>query len=438
MRSALPKALQPIAGRPILGHVLHALSQAGIGRAIVVTGAAGEQLRTAAEAAAPTALRLDFVTQPQPLGTGDAVQRARPAVNSDSVLVINGDLGLIEPEQVRAVATSAPATVVVATGVVPDPSGMGRIVRRDGQLAAIVEEADATPDQRAIDEVNAGFYRFESAWLWAALDAVGPAANGERHLTHVLSAATDGQHVVLPVPIDLSSGPLNIEDRRDLARAEQTLRARIIDTWLAAGVTIVDPATTYIDADSCIGQDTTIEPGTHLRGTTLVGRNSLIGPNTVIRDSHVGDSCRLVGCTIGGSRLGDRVEVGPYSTLREGTVADADVHIGTHAETKEAHLHSGVRMGHFSYVGDAEVGANTNIGAGAITCNYDGEAKHRTVIGRDVFIGSDSLLVAPLTIGDGASTGAGSIVNKDVAAGARVVGSPARAVKRRGTSEGSP
>lgn len=431
MNSDLPKVLQPLAGRPMLGHVVRAVGEAGLRRAVVVTGPEDHAVRATVEAAASVELECDFVRQERPLGTGHAVLQAAAAVTTGAVLVINGDLGLLEAEQIRAVAV-AEGDLVLATAVVADPTGYGRIARdAGGRFCAIVEEAEATPEQAAISEMNVGIYRIPADWLWATLGSIEPGANGELYLTDILESAVAESLDVRGVALALPDGPLNIENKRDLARAEVALRRRICDQWLDQGVTIVDPGNTYIDADACIGADSVIEPGSHLRGRTIVGVECVIGPNAVIRDSRVGDRCELVNCQLTGARLADDVEVGAYSTLREGTSLANHVHVGTHAEIKQAQLHEGVQMGHFSYVGDAEVGARSNIGAGAITCNFDGEQKHRTVIGKDVFIGSDSLLIAPLVIGDGASTGAGAVVTKDVPAGSNVVGSPARAVRPR-------
>ena len=413
----------------MLAHVLHALGEARLGQAVVVTGQADEAVRAAAESATSKDLVCTFVRQERPLGTGHAVLQAAAAVKTGLVLIINGDLGLVEADQIRAVA-SAEGDLTLATAVVLDPTGYGRITRdAEGRFSAIVEEAEATPEQIAIREMNVGIYRIEAGWLWAALALIEPASNAELYLTDILQRAVAEGIDVRAVELSLPDGPLNIENKRDLARAEGALRNRICNHWLEQGVTIVDPGTTYIDADVCIGADTVIDPATHLRGATRVGAECVIGPNAIIRDSQIGDRCALVNCQLTGARLADDVEVGAYSTLREGTVLASHVHIGTHAETKQAELHESVQMGHFSYVGDAEVGARSNIGAGAITCNFDGESKHKTVIGEDVFIGSDSLLIAPLVIGDGASTGAGAIVNKDVPAGTSVVGAPARAVR---------
>ena len=437
MRSAQAKPLHPLAGRPLLLHVLHALRAAGVPRAVVVTGHQEDAVRAAAAAAGSDGPAIAFAHQAEPRGTGHATLQARDAVRDDHLLVINGDCALVTAEQIRAVATAPPCRVALATARLADPHGYGR-VRRDpaGRVRDIVEERDADAETAAITEANAGLYRFDAAWLWPTLAALRPSASGEIYLTDAIAAAAAEPDGAIAVPFPpapalisdapISDAPLSIETRADLARAEQVLRSRIAARWLAAGVTIVDPAQTYIDADARIGPDTVLEPGSHLRGRTVIGRDCRIGPNAVIRATRVGDRCLLDQCSVTEATLGNDVTVGPFSTLRAGTVLEDGVYIGTHAETKNAHLRRGVRMGHFSYLGDAEVGAGTNIGAGAITCNFDGTTKHRTVIGEGAFIGSDSLLIAPLTIGDGGATGAGAVVNRDVPAGRRVVGHPAR------------
>ena len=427
MRSRLPKVLHPLAGRPMLLHVLHAVRAAGIPRAVVVTGIDEEQVRAGVSSDDVEGLDITFAHQAEPRGTGNALLQAREVVTGERVVVVNGDLGLLTGTHLRALVAATPCRAAVATITVADPAGLGRVVRDGaGRLTAIVEEVETSAETARIDEVCAGLYRFETAWLWPALAALPAGASGEIYLTDAIARAAVEPGGALAVPIDAADGPLNVEDRQDLARAERVLRARLRTAWMRGGVTIVDPATTYIDADVHIEPDTVLEPGTHLRGRTVVGGGSRLGPNAVLRDAVVGANCVLEQCSVTDAILGDGVTVGPYSTLRAGTVLDDGVHIGTHAETKNAHLHAGVTMGHFSYLGDAEVGAGTNIGAGAITCNYDGTAKHRTLIGERVFIGSDSLLIAPLAIGDDARTGAGAVVTRDVPARRRVVGHPAR------------
>ena len=434
MRSALPKVLQPVCGRAMVLHVLHALREAGVERTVIVTGHADEAVRAAVEGYVH-ASNATYVTQTEQRGTGHATLQASTLAGDGRVLVVNGDMPLVSAEQLRAVLEADGASATVATAEVPNPHNMGRVVRSDaGGIAAIIEEADADAATAAIREVNLGIYAFEGAWLWRTLAKLAPSASGEIYLTDAVTAAA-GEGTALPVSVPAPDGRINVETRADLMRAEHVMRRRIQAHWLALGVSMVDPETTYIDADVAIHGDTVLEPGTHLRGSTVVGERCTLGPNVVVRDCQLGNGCRLESCTLEGAVLGAEVTVGPYSTIRPGSVLDDGVHIGTHAEIKNAHLHRNVRMGHFSYVGDAEVGAESNIGAGVITCNFDGRTKHRTVIGKQVFIGSDTLLIAPVELGDGVSTGAGSVVNRSVEAGGRVVGSPARRVPKIQSAE---
>ena len=434
MRSALPKVLQPVCGRAMVLHVLQALREAGVEQTVVVTGHGGEAVRAAVEGSGH-ANKVAYATQAEQLGTGHATLQASALAGDGRVLVVNGDMPLVSAEQLRTVLEADVASAAVATAEVPDPHNMGRVVRSEaGGIAAIVEEADADAATAAIREVNLGIYAFEGAWLWRTLAKLAPSARGEIYLTDAVTVAA-GEGGALPVPVPAPDGRINVEDRTDLMRAEHLMRHRIQEHWLALGVSIVDPKTTYIDADVVIHGDTVLEPGTHLRGSTVVGKHCALGPNAVVRNCQLGNGCRLESCTLEGAVLGAEVTVGPYSTIRPGSVLDDGVHIGTHAEIKNARLHRNVRMGHFSYLGDAEVGAETNIGAGVITCNFDGRTKHRTVIGEQAFIGSDTLLIAPVELGDRASTGAGSVVNKSVGAGERVIGSPARRVRKTRSAE---
>ena len=431
MQSELPKVLHPLAGRPLLLHVLHALAEAEVNDVVLVVGASESAVREAVSVGAPGELAIRYSKQGEPRGTADAVLAAQHAVEADEVLVVNGDLGLVTGAQLQTLIDAAPAALVLAGGRVADPAAAGRVLRsEEGALQAVVEAADADEATLAVDEINVGLYRFDAAWLWPALARIQPSVSGELYLTDAVADAV-GLGVAAAALIDLPDGSLSVESRADLARAEQAVRRRVVDGWLDAGVSFIDPAATYVDADVRIGPNTTIEPGVHLRGKCTIGATNRIGPNAVIESTQTGEGCVLESCTVRESRLGERVEVGPYSTIRPGSVLDDDVHVGTHAEVKNARLGAGARMGHFSYVGDADVGAGANIGAGAITCNFDGERKHRTTIGAGAFIGSDSLLIAPVVIGDGATTGAGSVINKDVPAGSRAVGHPAR-VRQRG------
>ena len=428
MRSSLPKVLHLLAGRPMVCYVVEAALAAGARRCIVVVGPESEALRAA------LGDRAAYVVQPQPLGTGHAVAQARAAAgDAEHLLVLNGDVPLITPETLARLVCaheeqSADLTFLTA---LLEAAEYG-LVQRDaqGRVTGVVEAAAREGAAEGAAEINAGQYCFRAAWLWPRLAGIPKAANGEQYLTSLVAMAVGEGAALVPVQAIDPDEVRGINDRAQLAETEAALRRRINRGHLVAGVTIVDPATAYIDAGVTIGADTVIEPNTQLRGRTSVGSECRLGPNTVVRDSKLGDRCRVDGSTIEEATLEGGVDVGPYSHLRPGAYLCVGVHIGNFAEVKNARLGRGVKMGHFSYVGDADVGDETNIGAGAITCNFDGEKKHRTVIGRGVFIGSDSMLVAPLTIGDGARTAAGSVVTKDVPPGALAAGAPARIVRK--------
>ena len=447
--STMPKVLQPLAGRALAAHALHALAASGVGRAVAVIppGERGERIRDGLRADAPPAMTLSFAVQEEATGTADAVLAAQPHFDGAEALVVNGDLGLLGEAQLRPLLDAPRAAALLTTARLDDPAEMGRILRErsgepaDGRVLDIVEYRDATAEQREINEVNVGLYRFDAAWLWGALTRVPERESGERYATDVIKEAARLRQLAA-VEIALPDGRLNIETPQDLIAAERVARRRAVERLIAAGALFVDPSASWVDAAVEIGAGATIEPGCHLRGRTRIGPGSRIGPNVVLRDALVGADCALESCTVRGSTLGDRVEVGPYSTIREGCELGDGVRIGTHAELKNAQLGAGVKVGHFSYLGDAEVGAEVNIGAGAITCNYDGQTKHRTRIGAGAFIGSDSLLIPPLEIGARARTGAGAVVTKDVPADGNAVGHPARLVgggqrKRRPSEQAS-
>ena len=310
------------------------------------------------------------------------------------------------------------------------------MLREDGSVRAIVEEGDADSATRGLREVNAGLYCARADWLWPALSALEPGPRGEVYLTDLVGrAAAEGAGVETASLADASEAQ-QVNTRVELARAEQALRGRVRRALMESGVTLVDPASTYVDVGVEVAADTRLLPGVHLAGATRVGAGSEIGPNAVLRDVVVGEGCRVEGATLRSSTLGDGVEVGPYCVVRPGCVLDDGVHLGSYAELKNAQLGAGTRIGHFSYVGDSVVGARVNIGAGVVTANYDGERKHVTRIGDGAFIGSDTTLVAPVTVGAGAYTGAGAVVVRDVAPGERVAGVPARALGRRGAGGG--
>ena len=432
MRSRIPKVLHPLAGRPMLDHVLTALSDAGIAAPpVVVTGHGAE----AVEAALGD--RGVAVRQEPQRGTADAVRLGLASVASGAatILVTMADVPLQAGELLARLARereASGAAVALVSARVADPAEYGRVVRNGGGGAtAVVEEADADDAIRAIDEVNAGIYAFDAAWLPSAVGRVAPSAKGEFYLTDLVAlAVSDGRGACVVVAEDARE-VMGINDRVALASAEELMRRRIAERHMRAGVTIVDPATTRIDAAVEIGQDARIEPWTILEGATVIAQDAVIGPQAQLRDSRIGPRTRIWSSVIEESTVAEDVEIGPFAHLRPGSEVGARCRIGNFAEIKHSRIGAGTDQHHFSYVGDAEVGDDVNIGAGVVTVNYDGRNKHRTTIGEGAFIGSDSMLIAPVTIGEGAMTGAGAVVTRDVPPGKTVVGMPARKIELR-------
>ncbi|MGH2445994.1 MAG: bifunctional UDP-N-acetylglucosamine diphosphorylase/glucosamine-1-phosphate N-acetyltransferase GlmU [Candidatus Limnocylindria bacterium] len=432
MRSRIPKVLHPLAGRPMLDHVLDALERAGVAQPVVVTGHGADAVEAA------LAGRVASVRQDPQLGTADAVRIGLEAVPADAacVLVTMGDTPLIASELFSALLAqlSGGTAIALASARMTDPSSYGRVVRGgDGGATAIVEEADADEATRAIDEINVGTYAFDAAWLRSAIGRVNASPKGEYYLTDLVALAVKDGRGVRVVEAEDPLNTAGINDRVGLAAAEERLRRRIAETHMRNGVTIVDPSTTRIDAGVEIGQDARIEPWTILEGATVVAQDAVIGPNAHVRDSRIGPRTRVWASVLEESSVAEDSEIGPYAHLRPGSDVGARCRIGNFAEIKKSRVGSGSQQHHFSYLGDAEVGEDVNIGAGVVTVNYDGATKHPTTIADRAFIGSDSMLIAPVTIGEGAMTGAGSVVNRDVAPGKKVVGVPARAIelKRR-------
>jgi len=433
MRSEMPKVLHPLAGRPMLDHVLAALAAAGIEEQVVVTGHGADQVEAALDG------RVATVRQEPQRGTADAVRAGLAALGPDvqRVVVAMGDAPLL-PAEIFADLLQAQAdgeTCIALLSFIPtDPSGYGRIVRGpDGLVQAIVEEGDADEATRALGEANAGTYAFDAGWLRARIGSVPVSASGEQYLTDlVASAVTAGERVAVLVA-DRPELAMGINDRIGLAGAERILRLQIAERHMRNGVTIVDPATTFIDAGVEIGPDARIEPFSIISGASGVGTGAVIGPQTQIRASRIGPRSVVWSSVVEESVVGEDVEIGPYSHIRPGCEIGPRCRIGNFAELKQTRLGAETQVHHFSYLGDADVGERVNIGAGSITANFDGAVKHRTIIGEGAFIGVDTMLRAPISIGPGARTGAGAVVTRDVPAGETVVGMPARriSIKRR-------
>jgi len=431
MKSVLPKVLHPICGKPMLWHVLEALKSAATEKPVVVIGHGAEAVQKYLGDNA------DCVLQEPQLGTGHAAMQAEALLKgkTDYVIVTYADMPLLRAETFqRLVETqrlnSGPFSLLTVTA--DDPRGFGRIVRNaDGTVAAIVEEYVATSEQQKIKELNVGAYCFKADWLWDALQRIEKnPKKGEYYLTDIVEIAVKDNLPVQAVLHDDFTETIGINTRVHLSEAEAAMRMRINQGHMLNGVSMMDPASTYIEIGVQIGKDTMIMPNTYLHGNTAIGEGNVIGPNSIIRDSKIGNRCKVLVAVLEGAVLEDDVDMGPFARLRRGAHLKSHVHMGNFGEVKDSTLHEGVKMGHFSYIGNANVGANTNIGAGTITANYDGEKKNATDIGEDVFIGSDTMLVAPLTLGAGARTGAGAVVTKNVPEDTLVVGMPARAIKK--------
>ncbi|MBI4219857.1 MAG: bifunctional UDP-N-acetylglucosamine diphosphorylase/glucosamine-1-phosphate N-acetyltransferase GlmU [Chloroflexi bacterium] len=433
MKSGTPKVLHAVGGMPMLAHVTRALTNAGVSRIVVVVPQGAQESPDFRAAAGPDA---DLVVQPEPKGTAEALLRARGAAGSGpNLLVINADVPLIRAETVRGVMTShleARPAITMLTAIVPDPRGLGRVVRdRSGGVTAVVEEKDADPATLAITEINSGCYAFDSEWVWDTLPRIRRSNSGEFYLTDAVAYAIDSGRRVHAVTADDACEVSGVNDRVQLAAAEAAMRERTRAWHMLAGVTLIDPGTTYIDAGVEIGQDTVIGPNTHLLGATRLGARCEIGPNSYLRDAVVSDDSRVIASYIESASVGRSVSIGPFSRIRPGTVIEDEAYIGNFGEIKNSRIGAGTHVGHFSYIGDATLGKRVNIGAGTVTCNFDGNAKHETTIGDDAFIGSDTMLVAPIKVGDRGRTGAGSVATKDVPPGVSVVGVPARPVPSR-------
>jgi bifunctional UDP-N-acetylglucosamine pyrophosphorylase/glucosamine-1-phosphate N-acetyltransferase len=441
MKSRTPKVLHAVCGRPMLAYVIDASRAATGAKPLVVYSHAVEAIsQEFAEDA-------EFALQENPTGgTGDALRAAVEAVPGDveEIVVTYGDVPLIEPDSLTALLDgrrSSGAPMALAVVELDDPARYGRVVTaRDGAVQRIVEFKDATVDERDITLTNAGLYAFDAAWLRSALPRLTPSpATGELYLTQLVEIAVrDGRSVIAVEPPDGSDWETElagINDRSDLAEVQITLQYAILQRLMEEGVTFHDPGSVIVDSTVAIAADVTIEPNVILRGATKIGRDSVIRAGSQLFDSEVGERSVVWSSVIEGSKVGSDVKVGPFAHLRAGCVVADGAELGNFAEQKNVRFGARSKQHHFSYLGDAEIGEDVNIGAGTITANFDGRNKHRTIIGSGAFIGSDTTLRAPITVGEGAYTGAGSVVTKDVPPGKLAVGLPARIRERRQPAE---
>jgi bifunctional UDP-N-acetylglucosamine pyrophosphorylase/glucosamine-1-phosphate N-acetyltransferase len=425
MKSRIPKVLHPLCGRSMLGHALAAAAELAPERLVVVAGHSRDEVSAEAARQAPD---VHVVLQERQGGTGHAVRTVSEALGDlpGIVVVTYGDMPLLRAQTLSALVrehATAGNAVTVLTALVPDPAGYGRIIRDgSGALAEIVEDADATAEQRVISEINTGCYAFDGALLAGAVKRVATSnAQGQEYLTDVVAIMRGDGHLAGTV---LAGDPAEIQgvnDQVQLAQARRALNGRLLEDWMRAGATIVDPASTWIDVDVTLAPDATIMPGTHLEGQTDIGAGARIGPGCLLRDTSVGPEAMLLYTVCESAEVGPGATIGPFARLRPGTRISAGAHIGTFVELKNSRVGEGAKVPHLSYVGDADIGEGANIGAATIFANYDGVAKHHTTVGAHVFTGSDTVLVAPVTIGDGAYTAAGSVVTEDVPPGAIAV-----------------
>jgi bifunctional UDP-N-acetylglucosamine pyrophosphorylase/glucosamine-1-phosphate N-acetyltransferase len=439
MKSKTMKVLHPVAGRSMVGHVLAAVQQVRPKRIVAVVGHQREQVAPHVQELVPDAL---IAVQEEQHGTGHAVRVAMEAVRQaegaigGTVLVAYADTPLLEAESLQRFADeheAAERAVSILSGLVENPFGYGRVLRdAEGEVEGIVEEKDATEDQRGIREINSGILAFDAAFLVEVLPRLGnDNAKGEYYLTDTVQLAREsGLHVGAHVIDDVLQTE-GVNDRAQLARIGAAMNERIVDRWMRDGVTVMDPATTWLDADVVLAPDVTILPGVQLLGATVVQEDAVVGPDTTLKDCEIGSGARVTRSHGELAVIGAGATVGPFAYLRPGTTLGAAGKIGTFVETKNAQIGDGAKVPHLSYVGDAEIGEGTNIGAGTIFANYDGLAKHRTVVGRHARTGSNNTFVAPVAVGDGAGTAGGTVVRRDVPPGALAVSSgPQRNLER--------
>ncbi|MCW2652888.1 MAG: bifunctional UDP-N-acetylglucosamine pyrophosphorylase / glucosamine-phosphate N-acetyltransferase [Mycobacterium sp.] len=430
MRSDIPKVLHPLAGRSMLAHALHSVAKLAPQHLVVVLGKDRDKISpSVAEFADDLGRTIEIAVQEQQLGTGHATACGLSALPDDFsgvVVVTSGDIPLLDADTLAdliATHSAEPAAVTVLTTTLPDPTGYGRILRtQDREVIAIVEQADATASQREIREVNAGVYAFDIGALRSALSRLrSDNAQHELYLTDVISIVRQDGQIVHAKHVDDATLVAGVNDRVQLAALAAELNRRVVARHQRAGVTVIDPATTWIDVDVTIGRDTVVQPNTQLLGRTRIGAQCLIGPDTTLADVTVGDTASVVRTHGSAATVGDGAAVGPFTYLRPDTVLGDDAKLGAFVETKNSTIGAGTKVPHLTYVGDADIGEHSNIGASSVFVNYDGQTKSRTKVGSHVRTGSDTMFVAPVTVGDGAYTGAGTVLRDDVPPGALAV-----------------
>ena len=441
MKSAVPKILHKVCGKELIGYPVEALHQAGFSRIVIVVSP-----QSLEGVKALLGDSVEYICQTEAQGTGHALLQTANLLKgqAENIIVLGADSPLFRSTTLERlssyhVAGRCDMTLVSAISGLGD--GLGRILRDEGGKVTRVVEVSELPlefemgEVKGANEVNSGAYCFKASWLWDNLPRIEKAPVGEFYLTSLVGMAASQGTVVDALVLEDAEEVLGVNNRLQLAQAEDAMRRRIRERWMLEGVTMLDPASVFLDASVELGQDTVICPNTMVLGRSKIGSGCTIGPGTVVQDSVIGDGCKVVASFLERATVEESVDIGPFSHLRFGTHLEAGVHIGSFSEIKDSRLGRGTAMGHFGYVGNASVGANVNLGAGLVTCNFDGVTKHRTEVGDGAFIGSDTMLVAPVRVGRGASTGAGAVVTKDVPDHRLVVGAPARIVESEKATE---
>ena len=434
MQSSLPKVMHKICGKEIIRHVLDNVYELHTGSIILVVSP--EDSSTIHEVIDKDCI---FISQDIPLGTAHALQQVKDNLPMDNknLIVIYGDNVLDDRNLITSVMKQhidKNSDITLLTKNLDNPEGYGRIIKNDsGDIIGIVEQRDLLPEQESIKEISGGIYCFRIDWLKDNLDKVAQSKiTKEFYLTELIAIA-HGQGHHIDSYLDTSSIEImGVNNKLELSIAEKIIQKKILNNLMINGITIKDPYTTYIDSDVKLGKDSIILANTHLCGRSIFGERSTIGPNSIIRDTTVGDDCKIVNSFVEKSELKNKVSIGPFSHIRPDCILHTNVHIGNYVETKNSDIGENTKIGHFGYIGDSKIGMNVNIGAGTITCNYDGKEKHITTIQDGSFIGSGTMLIAPVNIGQNVITGAGSVVNRDVPNNSKVIGAPAKIINNRG------
>ena len=426
MKSKVPKIFHKVCGQNMVVYPVEALRKSGVDRIVLVVSPESNE-----DARGLLGDSVEYVLQKEPLGTGHALLQVAGLLEGEAehIIALNADLPLIKPTTIERLCSyhmSEGSHITFLSAISGREEGMGTIVRDDaGKVTGVIEAQDLAHPEQTGSEVNGGAYCFKAEWLWDSLPRVGKSSAGEYYLTSLAAMAPAEGASVEALLCEDPQEVLGINNRIQLAQAEATLRQRIRDRWMLEGVTVLDPGSTFIDTTVELGQDTVLYPNIMILGNSRIGSGCTIGPSTVIQDSAIGDGCKVVASCLEEAILEESVDIGPFSHLRPGVYLESGVHIGNYCEIKNSRLARGAAMGHFGYVGDASIGASVNLGAGMVTCNYDGVTKHRTVVGEGAFIGCDTMFVAPVTVGEGAVTGAGAVITKDVPPHRLAVGMPA-------------